>query len=167
MFYEKPFKHHIIDNFFDDDTLKYCISYLESIPKKQNNHTAIRDKQILDYFDNVFSENFLNKNFPNHRFYESLDSLAEVNICTQGYMFPIHDEAPYKILSTVVYLAPLHATGTILYNKQKQVDKIVTWKPNRALTFCGQENVTWHTYGHWDKTTRVTINYFKKYFNVI
>jgi len=115
MFYEKPFKHHIIDNFFDKDTLQYCISYLESIPKKQNNHTVIKDKKLISYFDSIFTEKFLNKNFPKHKPYKQLQSLAEVNICTEGYSFPLHDEAPYKILSTVVYLAPLHATGTILY----------------------------------------------------
>ena len=26
MFYEKPFKHHIIDNFFDKDTLKFILN---------------------------------------------------------------------------------------------------------------------------------------------
>ena len=167
MFYEKPFKHHIIDNFFDKDTLKYCISYLESIPKKQNNHTVIKDKKLISYFDAIFTEKFLNKNFPKHKPYKQLQSIAEVNICTNGYSFPIHDEAPYKILSTVVYLAPLHATGTILYNRKKEIEKIITWKPNRAFTFCGETHKTWHTYGHWDKSTRVTINYFKKYFNVL
>ena len=164
MFYEKPFKHHIIDNFFDEHTFWYCIEYLESVNKLQNNHTAIKDKRLKDYFDSVFTEVYLKKNYPNHRPYKTLESLAEVNICTNGFIFPIHDEAPYKILSAVVYLAPRYATGTILYNKEKQVEKIITWKPNRAFIFCGQDNVTWHTYGHWDKTTRVTINYFKKYY---
>ena len=41
----------------------------------------------------------------------------------------------------------------------------ISVKPNRAFIFAGREGVTWHSYGHWDKTTRVTINYFKKYLN--
>ena len=163
MLYTEPWKHDVIDNFFDEPTHAYCIEYLQSFRKRQNTHTVVKDKILLDYFDNIFTEEYLKTNFPQHRPYKTLESLAEVNICTNGFIFPIHDEAPYKILSTVVYLAPRYATGTILYNKQKQIEKVITWKPNRAFTFCGQNNVTWHTYGHWDKSTRVTINYFKKY----
>jgi hypothetical protein len=51
----------------------------------------------------------------------------------------------------------------VLYDKDKKLSKIITWKPNRAFTFCGVQNKTWHSYGHWDKTTRVTVNFFQKY----
>ena len=164
MFYEKPFKHHIIDNFFDDNTLRHCVKYLQSFNKRQNNHTVVRDKRLLDYFDSIFTEEYIKTNFPKHRPYESLKSVAEVNICTDGFMYPIHDEAIYKILSVVVYIAPLYSSGTFLFNSSKQLQKQITWKPNRAFIFAGLPNITWHSYGHWDSTTRVTINYFKKYF---
>ena len=62
MFYTKPWKHHIIDNFFDENTFWYCIEYLESIKKTQNNHTVIKDKKLKDYFDSVFTEEYLTKN---------------------------------------------------------------------------------------------------------
>ena len=164
MFYTEPWKHDIIDNFFDDDTLKYCIGYLQSFRKRRNNHTVVKDKRLLDYFDNIFTEEYISKNIPKHRPYEYLESVAEVNLATKDFYYGLHDEAIYKILSVVVYLAPQHSSGTFLFNQSQQLKKQIVWKPNRAFIFAGREGVTWHSYGHWDKTTRVTINYFKKYF---
>ena len=163
MFFTEPWKHHILDNFFDDDTLKYCHNLIKSSSLKQNNHTVLKDKRLLSYFNKVFDENFIKNNFVNHRSFEFLEPVGEINLCTKNFTYEIHDEAPYKILSTVVYISPLHANGTVLYDKDKKLSKIITWKPNRAFTFCGVQNKTWHSYGHWDKTTRITVNFFQKY----
>lgn len=163
MFFTKPWKHHILDNFFDDDTLKYCHNLIKSSSLKQNNHTVLKDKRLLSYFNKVFDETFIKNNFDGHRDFKFLKPVGEINLSTKNFTYEIHDEAPYKILSTVVYISPLHANGTILYNKDKKLSKIITWKPNRAFTFCGIPNTTWHSYGHWDKTTRITVNFFQKY----
>ena len=164
MLYTQPWKHDVIDNFFDKDTFWYCINYLESFKKRQNNHTVVKDKRLLDYFDNIFTEEYIKTNFPNHRPYKYLNSVAEVNICTDEFYYGLHDEAIYKILSVVVYLAPKYSSGTFLFNQSQQLKKQITWKPNRAFIFAGKAGTTWHSYGHWENTTRVTINYFKKYF---
>ena len=148
MFFTEPWKHDIIDNFFDEDTLKYCIKYLQSFRKRQNNHTVVKDKILLDYFDNIFTEEYIKTNFPEHRPFKYLESVAEVNLATKDFYYGLHDEAIYKILSVVVYLAPQHSSGTFLFNQSQQLKKQITWKPNRAFIFAGREGVTWHSYGH-------------------
>ena len=163
MFYTNPWKHEVIDNFFDADTHTYCIEHLQSLGKRQNTHTVIKDKRLLNYFDNIFTEEYLIINFPRHRPYESLKSVAEVNICTDEFYYGLHEEAIYKILSVVVYLSPKFSSGTLLFNQSQEFKKQILWKPNRAFVFAGKGG-TWHSYGHWDKSTRVTINYFKKYY---
>ena len=55
MFYTEPWKHHILDNFFDNDTLKYCHNLIKSSSLKQNNHTVLKDKRLLTYF--IFKNN--------------------------------------------------------------------------------------------------------------
>lgn len=164
MFYTQPWKHEVIDNFFDANTHTYCIEYLQSLGKRQNNHTVVKDKKLLNYFNNIFTEEYLKTNFPNHRPYKYLESVAEVNICTDQFYYEIHDEAIYKILSVVVYLSPKYSSGTFLFNNSQELKKQILWKPNRAFIFAGKAGTTWHSYGHWDNSTRVTINYFKKYF---
>tara|TARA_Y100000592_G_C5471601_1_gene319783 strand:- start:2537 stop:3028 length:492 start_codon:yes stop_codon:yes gene_type:complete len=162
MFYTEPWKHHIVDNFFDDDTLKYCHNIIKSSSLKQNNHVVLKDKNLLSYFNKIYNKKFIENNFE-HRPFKFIEPVGEINICTENFTYEIHEEASWKILSTVVYISPLHANGTILYNKNKKLSKIVTWKPNRAFTFCGIPNITWHSYGHWDKTTRITVNFFQKF----
>ena len=164
MFYTRPWKHDVIDNFFDEPTHEYCIEYLQSFRKRQNTHTVVKDKRLLSYFDNIFTEEYLKTNFPQHRPYKYLESVAEVNICTDEFYYGLHDEAIYKIFSVVVYLAPRYSNGTFLFNSSQELKKQIVWKPNRAFAFAGKDGVTWHSYGHWDKTTRVTINYFKKFY---
>ena len=164
MIYTEPWKHDVIDNFFDEATHSYCIEYLQSFRKRQNTHTVVKDKILLNYFDNIFTEEYLKTNFPQHRPYKYLESVAEVNICTDEFYYGLHDEAIYKIFSVVVYLAPRYSNGTFLFNSSQQLKKQIVWKPNRAFAFAGRDGITWHSYGHWDKTTRVTINYFKKFY---
>ena len=71
-----------------------------------------------------------------------------------------HDEAPFKILSTVLYLAPDGNNGTRLYTSETSNDKLeLEWKPNRAVIFAGRDNVTWHDYtSSWND--RYTLNHF-------
>ena len=99
MLYTKPWKHDVIDNFFDEATHEYCIEYLQSFRKRQNTHTVVKDKKLLSYFDNIFTEEYLKTNFPQHRPYKYLESVAEVNICTDEFYYGLHDEAIYKIFS--------------------------------------------------------------------
>ena len=63
MLYNEPWKHDVIDNFFDELTHAYCIEYLQSLGKRQNTHTVVKDKKLLNYFDNIFTEEYLKTNF--------------------------------------------------------------------------------------------------------
>ena len=65
MLYTEPWKHDVIDNFFDEPTHAYCIEYLQSFRKRQNTHTVVKDKILLDYFDNIFTEEYLKTNLKN------------------------------------------------------------------------------------------------------
>jgi len=71
-----------------------------------------------------------------------------------------HDEASFKIMSSIVYLAPEKNLGTTLVDYRKTPTEKVTleWKPNRMMTFCGETDVTWHYYESTD--VRYTYNYF-------
>ena len=184
MFYTKPWKHEVIDNFFDDDTLQYCEEHLQSLLKKKKPFCAkqhisqsgrknkklfgINNKKILSHFDNIFTEEYLITNFPDHRSYKLLKSVAEYNIVTDDFFYGLHEESKSKILSVIVYLSPKFSIGTLLFNQSKEFKKQIIWEPNRALVFAGNKG-TWHSYGHpsyvchQQKTPRMTINYFKKY----
>ena len=156
--FNNPFRHRIIDNFFDKDTLKYCFDYI-----KENKITKIvrcNNKRLLNYFQNQFPESYL-INFPNHRSYTKLGEYLEVNICKKDSVYQLHDEAPHKIMSVVVYLSPYFTSGTFLYDQNKFLAKQIMWKPNRAFVFCGEPEVTWHSYGNRENESRITLNYFK------
>ena len=50
--------------------------------------------------------------------------------------FPIHDDAPNKLLSGVIFLYPQNNKGTIFYNKKSGEGKTeIDWKTNRAVLF--------------------------------
>ncbi len=61
--------------------------------------------------------------------------------------FPIHDDAPNKLLSGVIFLYPKKNTGTIFYNKKNGEGKTeIDWKLNRGVFFSRKERETWHSY---------------------
>ena len=81
--------------------------------------------------------------------------------------YPIHDDVPNKLLSTVVYLKPEENKGTILhpcpkyitFNGEKALPNegcIIDWKPNRALIFSRIHQKTWHSYQGDGKNNRLT-----------
>ena len=80
MFFTKPWKHHILDNFFDDDTLKYCHNLIKSSSLKQNNHTVLKDKRLLSYFNKAFDETFIKNNFDGHRDFNYLEPVGDINL---------------------------------------------------------------------------------------
>ena len=74
-------------------------------------------------------------------------------------LFPIHDDGPNKILSTVIYLTPNSSTGTFL-NRSNDFNSPTCEtgrQPNRGFTFAPVINHTWHSYGANPKSFRATI----------
>jgi len=80
--------------------------------------------------------------------------------------YPIHDDLPYKLLSTVIYLKPENNMGTLIYPCPKyplfngEIDSptegfVINWKPNRALIFSRIHQKTWHSYQGDGKSNRL------------
>ena len=80
--------------------------------------------------------------------------------------YPIHDDVPAKLLSTVIYLKPENNLGTVIYpcpNYALFDGKIASpsegfgihWKINRALIFSRIHQKTWHSYQGDGKSNRL------------
>ena len=167
-----PWEHLVIDNFYDysmlTDVSKEIIYYLKTnkIVKKQ---TLIKTTELdfaaelpktLKYINsNKIDESILTL-FSKHRSYSKLSTYSEINVCFGRFNYPIHDEAPYKVLSAVTYLFPEKGKGTMLYGNDKYISNEVEWKPNRTLIFAPIDEVTWHSYESSSENIRVTINTF-------
>ena len=74
--------------------------------------------------------------------------------------FPIHDDAPNKLLSGVIFLYPQDNKGTIFYNNKSGEGKTeIDWKINRAVFFSRKERETWHSYEGDKKNDRIALVY--------
>ena len=74
--------------------------------------------------------------------------------------FPIHDDAPNKLLSGVIFLYPQDNKGTIFYNNKSGEGKTeIDWKINRAVFFLRKERETWHSYEGDKKNDRIALVY--------
>ena len=171
--YSDPWPHIVIDNFYPDDIWEYLTKDRQSLfdQYKDNaviepinvNYTSVQDKKLLDFFTSRVSLDYCISNFPNHRDYDTITPWINLKIdrdILDEYMFPIHVDYHTKVFSCITYIEPLHANGTILFDENKNFDRVVAWKPNRAVIFSSVENVTWHTWGAWEKESRYTVDFF-------
>lgn len=71
--------------------------------------------------------------------------VLEYNCCAEGFTYPIHNDAPEKIFSTVIYISPDEGNGTVLYNSDGKNPHEVPWKPNCGVAFFRDE-YTLHSY---------------------
>lgn len=177
---EIPWKHQIIDNFFDQETFKdleqQCQQLLKKYGTSKNatidpvNITMIKDELGAPLYDRLFEYNrlllwhaneILNL-YPNHRSYDSYYSMPSFHFINgdAGYHH-IHDETLDKTLSIVVYIGPEVSHGTKIYSSESENDFCfeIPWKPNRALLFCGEQRKTWHSFGS-SEHPRATMNFF-------
>ena len=93
---------------------------------------------------------------------KNLYDYSEFQIIESGsnFVFPIHDDAPNKLLSGVIYLKPENNSGTIFYKNQKgEGKKIIDWRVNRAVFFSRSEKDTWHSYEGDGKNNRIVLVY--------
>ena len=175
-----PWRHQIIDNFFDEgdfiEVEQSCIRLLSNYEGLAiTGHDCLTIAQVYDIigvtaFDIIMESNrkmldnfdSIVKNFPNHRRFSKYFCIPTFHIlpCNFGPQ-KIHDEAYDKTSSLVVYLYPESSVGTALFkdNTQDSFVRELEWKQNRAMLFCGEENVTWHDFYSKDNP-RVTLNYF-------
>lgn len=179
---EFPWPYKVIDNFFEENIFQILTNFSKSslskfgVEKNQSIDpvTLVKLKSIIDpiLFEEIFKVNSdLLKNtnniantFLHSRKYNSYYSMPSFHFLKPNAGFhPIHDEVIDKTISIVVYLYPEESVGTRLYKNcsNQSFECEVKWKPNRALIFCGNENITWHDFGT-DHRPRVTLNFFLK-----
>lgn len=177
VFHSKPWPHVTVDNFLTPEDFHY----LSSIDVVVDGDCKIK---VLDnHIDRTGAVNSSSCIDPvklaemNQRYHPimmsymrglapakaSLYTHSEFHIVLSrdGYSHPIHDDTPNKLLSCVVYLGPEQNLGTYLYraNDADQLEKIVEWKPNRALLFARRNQETWHSDASLPNAERLTLVY--------
>ncbi len=168
-------KYKVIDNFLDKDDfenlssinfgnvskneIKICHNKIFSNGTIEND--CLREIDVKKLFDNYqdkalkMLEDFNPAKIP-------LWEYSEFHITLTGsdYVYAIHRDNPYKLLSGVIYLAPEQNKGTIIYdNKKGENKKEIEWKQNRGLFFSRGENNSYHSYEGDKKSTRLTLVY--------
>jgi len=175
-----PWKHQIIDKFFDESDFKKIWDASKKLQETYRDKTITSNDcltlaEVLDIigddvFDIILKSNTeildhitdITNLYPNHYKHNEYVSFPTFHILppNTGYQ-KIHDESSDKTISIVVYLYPENSTGTFLY-KSKDRDSLVkeiSWKPNSAMLFCGESDITWHDFCS-REYPRVTLNYF-------
>ena len=74
----------------------------------------------------------------------------------------IHDEAPIKLMSLIIYISPKFGLGTRIYDgpAPENFVKQIEWKSNRALLMCARTGRTWHAVHNNTDSNRITLNCF-------
>lgn len=168
-YFDNPFEHVVIDNFFDKEDYEFCLQGLNE--KKElgiwNSTDKVRKRKLKkDLFD---YKKDTNERFA--KYFELIDSLDSIKIdpekeYTSEYVYslrlkdenfpeyPLHTENIYKAITVVVYMSEEPNCGTELYDNNKKFVKEIEWKNNRAFIMSGYNNQkgrlpgnsTWHTY---------------------
>lgn len=173
-----PWRHQIIDNFFNDFEIieEACVKLLDKYHGQAvTGHDCLTIGQVYDTigdkaFDMIMESNSMIldninnivSNFPNHRAFSRYFCIPTFHILPENFgPQKIHDEAHDKTMSLVVYLYPESSIGTAFFSDSTQESfvKELEWKQNRSMLFCGEKNVTWHDF-YSKENPRVTLNYF-------
>lgn len=172
--YDYPWKHIVIDNFFDknefENIRKELIGSVSSEKKKcthsfaQSLHCGtidiIKNPAYSKTFNFVSKKNIISflEYFRYHRnVSDNWKYYWEINQIRDSFKYPKHYERENKVLSMIVYVDAEDGNGTLLYDENRKYVKEVDFVPNRALVFCGINNVTWHSYFNL-MGTRTTLN---------
>lgn len=167
--YSTPWPHLVIDNFFHNESWEYVKNkeglfkkYKQSAQKKNHgvSFSFIQDEYLIEYFSQKLSIEYLCSKFPVHRDFSHLDPSLSFKVSRIPRASSIHDEVSDKVFSVIVFVEPEHNIGTVLFDKDKNFNKVVTWKPNRAVVFAPIDNTTWHAFGNWERSDRYTIDFF-------
>lgn len=166
-FYIEPWPHLVIDNFYDNETWNYVCNKKALFNNHKNkaivrpygiSFSHIEDPILASYFSEKLPVDFLAKKFPNHRDFDELNLDISLKVLNLPKLFPLHDDADNtQTFSLITYIEPDHSVGTILFDKDKNLNKIVTWKPNRAVIFASVPDISWHTAGNWEELDRYSI----------
>lgn len=166
-FYLRPWPHLVIDNFYDDETWAYICDKKSLFSKHKKSaivrnygisFSHIEDPVIKSYILEKLPIDFLVSKFPNHRDFSNLKLDLSLKILNLPKQFPMHDDSDgTQTFSLITYIEPEHSVGTILYDKDKNLNKVVTWKPNRAVIFASVPDISLHSAGNWEESDRYSV----------
>ena len=179
-YFDTPFRHAVIDNFFNDkdykslteilnhnektiEFIKGSIIDLSKDPDQVHNWVTTPDEIMAPYFKYISSLETLKLDHEKEFSSEYRYYVRSKNSDFDPY--PIHTENLYKAMSLVVYMGEHHNYGTELYDNDREFVKEIEWKDNRAFIMCGYSNQkgklsgnsTWHAYRIKPETIRRTI----------
>lgn len=167
-----PWPHLEIQDYFDPMLYSACraelLKYISTNINKLSHHTIIRSQEhdfkerfpaTSAFAESANIDSDLLKHFSNHRQYSALYNFYDISICLGDFSYKIHDEAPWKVLSAVTYIAPKQSTGTLLYDSAKEYVTTAAWAENKTLIFAPIDNVTWHSFES-TGSYRITINHW-------
>ena len=162
-YHANPWPHFVLDDYLPDAEFQaltdLCINAFDNEYQSDYDGNVLR--RHLDYDPLSFNPWRYIKYF-NNRKYTHLKKFVNIVKTEPNFIHSTHVEAPFKILSSVLYVSPEENNGTRLFSSGPERDNLVAeveWKPNRMLIFAGQDNVTWHDYTSSD-TPRYTFNHF-------
>jgi len=168
--YREPWTHWITDDFLSSDHYKMLKLFSSRWPKGK---TFSKVNILLAEF-HLFEETYLYQKeaglfdaillkyadkLANH--FDIVGKYDHVEIaymnCGAKYSYHVHTDSDKKVLSNILYLSDNGGEdGTRLYSeKEGEVKKESTWKPNRLLSFKRGDD-TWHDY-HSENGNRTTI----------
>lgn len=177
--YYDPWPHLITDDALNAMEWNQLQGYLSSIrpvvvsPNEDHNVKRLvgtesdpKDKQIHTMLSNITMGLFKQwyGNLTYNRIEEELVCSLEFRYIGPGFRYnKIHTDIPIKRMSNVLFVSPeiTHDTlGTQLYTgpTPDTYHSQIQWKPNRILSFVGDQDRTWHDFGNDTQYTRVTIN---------
>jgi len=187
--HEKPWRHAIVENFFDEDTFKFIDDYSINLTKsidweEQLKHTvkaipkSTRFKASTNGMpDTVFNtikeiyEEFYHILNTSEDYYFDITK-ADVSIDfqmraanedkTSKLNANIHTDSTLKIMSFVVCLSD-KGSGTTLHNSDNTIHSITEWKKNSALVFVRNQQEGKQTYhsilNEEDEVRRVLVSF--------
>ncbi len=156
MFLTDPWPHIVIDNFLSEKDLRY-FTWLAGEMEKRYQASGSTDGHYRHWFKHdILSEYNMMQYFEQFEYkmpYESLQTQVGLIRFMPNNYYPIHCDAHYKIMSTVIYITPEENLGTRMFREQDEstLVKENTWKPNKAFMFCNYQGYTWHDYASSDK----------------
>jgi len=154
-------QYEVVDDYLDKKTFDSFIEDLRGV-KLEDNEVY---RRFFTYDPTPQIAELVNK-FEIKRPCNNYKKLIHYAVTPANFFHKEHYEADFKIMSAIVYLSPEKNIGTTLVdyrtpgpNEGDLYEKItLDWKPNRMMTFCGLDDITWHYYESTD--VRFTYNYF-------
>ena len=158
----EPWPHSIIDDFFAEDILEEIEQTCEDIDFGLCKvYDSLRKRIEEEYFPVLrVTRDALLTQVPNALSpitTEDATFNVWVNKQQPHHAFKVHNDSPWKMLSTVVYIGE-KGQGTLFHNDREdtEIRGATPWKHNRAFSFI-PSTTSWHSYKNPFDTYRKTV----------